>query len=88
MQIGYFSGALDLAEDYLPEVLGVPKDYFSKEMKAAHDAIKKYSVDRRANNSFARLMAPSKYCQGKDGKWEWCGKGTGNFLDGSMPYGS
>lgn len=86
-QIGYFSGALDLSAEVLPELLGVSKDFLTGEIKEVEQAIKEWSVKRRANNPFARMLSPKNYKRGKDGEWEWCGKGTGSMLDGSLPYG-
>ena len=86
-QIGYFSGALDLSEEVLPQLIGIPKNFLTGEMKRIEQTIKEWSVKRRANNPFARMLSPNNYKEGKDGVWEWCGKGTGSFLDGSLPYG-
>jgi len=76
-----------LSEEVLPQLIGIPKNFLTGEMKRIEQTIKEWSVKRRANNPFARMLSPKNYKEGKDGVWEWCGKGTGSFLDGSLPYG-
>ena len=41
---------------------------------------------RRANNPAARAIIPDNWSKRKEG-WVWVGKGSGNMLEGALPFG-
>lgn len=76
----------EIREKVLPKLLQLKGSVIDKYWVSFVDTMKLQAVRQRANNPVARSIAPENWSKRKQG-WTWVGKGSGNMLDGSLPYG-
>ncbi|EKX45215.1 hypothetical protein GUITHDRAFT_108856 [Guillardia theta CCMP2712] len=88
MDSHYVYKSAELRQQIIPELIGITPKQCRDSYQLLCDEVKKLAVKLRAQNPFARFFCPQNYrYKGKKEGWVWVGKGSGNMLDGSKPYG-